>query len=81
MVRAFAGDSTMTRRPRPAEAAAGPFVLEAAELGRLVVARRGLADESRGIVLQGLHAMRAGSTRERIDRRRHEGRGASGAER
>ena len=67
MVRAFAGDSTMTRRPRPPGEVPRVAAALVAERERFVAARRGVADVFRGIALQGLHAMRVLELRVRVD--------------
>jgi hypothetical protein len=51
MVLAFAGDSTMTSRPRPGPGA-GVFALDFVDrVEDFPAARRGLADDDSGIVL------------------------------
>ncbi len=65
IVRAFAGDSTMTRRPRPPLGAARDFPLVVDRFGAFPAARRGLAFVSSGIVFKVLRAMLVMKKRER----------------
>lgn len=66
MVRAFAGDSTMTSLPRPAPDVERDLLEVVVRLAALPAARRGLALVASGIVIEGLHAERVVSKLERL---------------
>jgi hypothetical protein len=59
MVLAFAGDSTMTSRPRPAVDVRGAVAVRFVLLAVFVAARRGVADVCSGIARLVLHVVRA----------------------